>query len=176
VRRRDCEARVSEVRLYCGAVALVDDADLSLVAGYRWHIQQTSPDHRYAKTSLSERRTVLMHRLILSAPRGKCVDHIDGNGLNNQRTNLRLCTTAENLRNRVRTRSLSGYRGVAWDHIHEKWQAHFTLNRKAVTLGNFKDPADAARCWDEAARKHYGAFGTFNFPRPGERGVTRRTA
>ena len=106
-----------------------------------------------------------MHRLILDAPDGAQVDHIDHDSLNNQRSNLRLCTCSENQRNR-RGRpknNTSGYIGVAWYRRCGRWGSQIWVNGKDHWLGLFDDPAEAARVRDAAAKRLHGEFATLNF-------------
>src|SRR5690348_1244113 len=100
-----------EIPLTKGAVALVDDADERVVQGYKWHL---TGDGRYAGARTSRRhghRQVYMHRLILGASADVRVDHINGDGLDNRRVNLRLATHQENNFNRKATGPL-GFKGV----------------------------------------------------------------
>src|SRR3990167_2833786 len=92
-----------ELPLYDGTPTLIDDEDLPLVDRWAWHHQILGGGLSYARRSNSRGRrprTIYMHRVIMNAPSGLVVDHIDGNGLNNQRSNLRVVTARENLWNR----------------------------------------------------------------------------
>jgi hypothetical protein len=94
------------------------------------------------------------------------VDHVNGDGLDNRRSNLRVCTHAENARNQSsRTRmSTSRFRGVVWAKDRRKWRAMIGDNGRTVHLGNFTDEIEAAQAYDRAAREMYGAFARLNFP------------
>ena len=108
-------------------------------------------------------RMVLMHRLIMDAPEDVQVDHIDGNKLNNQRNNLRLCTGAENQRNRgVLSNSRSGIKGVSWYPPSRKWQAKIKVDGQQIHLGCFHNWADAAAAYDKAAVEYHGEFAQLN--------------
>ena len=113
----------------------------------------------------NSKKTILMHRLILDAqPKDKC-DHKDGNGLNNLRENLRLCTHAENMRNRKNQKNnSSGFKGVSWDRGLCKWRVQLKLNGKNKQYGVFFCLIKAAKAYDEAAKKYHGEFARVNFP------------
>ena len=140
--------------------ALVDDADYDALAAVKWCAQKDG--HTTYAVRNSEGRTVLMHRVITAAPQGVQVDHINGDGLDNRRDNLRLCTHAENLRNqRVKPHS-SKYKGVYWDARDGKWQAQIRIDGRKKNLGYFTSELDAGRAYDEAAVKYFGEFARKN--------------
>jgi hypothetical protein len=102
-----------------------------------------------------------MHRLLLNPPEGVEVDHINGNTLDNRRANLRICTHAENSRNRRgRSNSKSGVKGVT--PYPGGWRATINVNGKNVHLGCFTNIDDAAEAYDEAATRYYGEFARTN--------------
>lgn len=104
------------------------------------------------------------HRVIMSAPSGMQVDHINGNTLDNRRCNLRICTSAENGRNRKpRKGGSSGYKGVCWNKPAQKWQARIMVGGKSISLGYFDDEVEAARAYDAAACEFHGDFARLNF-------------
>jgi hypothetical protein len=150
-------------------VALVDSCDAHLVRQYRWHPGGTK--NHYAITAINGKNTY-MHRLILDAGKGEIVDHIDGNPLNNRRSNLRLVTPSENSANRSETSNPWGFKGVCYYEQKHKFQAR-VCKEGATYRGPYrKTPEQAAQDYDALARGIYGPFATFNFPQPGERGVT----
>jgi hypothetical protein len=104
-----------------------------------------------------------MHRAILEgAPQ---VDHIDGDGLNNQRSNLRPATQAQNMANsRKYSTNTSGFKGVGWHKAAKKWRADITFDYKTRYLGLFPTAEDAARAYDSAAKSLFGVFACLNFP------------
>src|SRR5690606_21975431 len=106
---------------------------------------------------------VPMHRQIMGFPEGMEVDHIDRDGLNNRRSNLRLATHHQNAYNAQKRKSRSGFRGVTWYAPYQKWVAVIMHQGKKHYLGYFDDPADGGRAYDEAARKLHGEFATLNF-------------
>lgn len=161
------------IKLAKGHRALVDDSDYADVSQYRWHISSG-----YAVGSvmfLGQRQTMSMHRYLMGDPQGLEVDHRDRNRLNNQRrTNLRVCTRAENIRNRRKLSGSSKYRGVCWAKASGKWTASITFNRRAERLGYFVKEVEAARAYDERARELFGEFANLNFPRRVQTGAVRK--
>jgi len=145
---------MKEIRLTKGYKAIVDDEDFSRLARFKWQVHITGHGNIYAT-----RHNVAMHRIIMNAPRGKLVDHINGNGLDNRRANLRICTNAENMRNRHAQRnSTSGYRGVTWDKERKLWTAAIVINNRHITIGRFPDKESAARAYDKKAKEVWGEF------------------
>jgi len=164
---------VKEIELTRGYVSLVDDEDYAGLAMHKWRAmihRLTVYAVRSGPRGDEPRTTVYMHRVLLDAPRSAEVDHEDGNGLNNRRVNIRLCTIAENGRNMRKHRGVSRYKGVYWDKRDQRWVANIHVNRRHICLGLHVVELDAARAYDAAAREHYGAFAAVNFPEDGERG------
>jgi hypothetical protein len=99
------------------------------------------------------------HRIITDAPKGKHVDHINGNTLDNRKINLRICSTKENIRNcKMRKNNKSGFKGVYWDKKIKKWRANICVNRKTIYLGLYESPEKASIIYWEAAKKYFGEF------------------
>jgi hypothetical protein len=108
---------------------------------------------------------VRLPRFILDAPRDRVVDHINGDGLDNTRDNLRLATQAQNSRNRkISKTSSSGYKGVFLGTSGRGWKARVQVDGVSKVVGRFASAADAARAYDSAARHYYGEFARLNFP------------
>lgn len=103
-----------------------------------------------------------MHRLLIGAPDGICVDHANHDGLDNRRSNLRLAGQSNNSANTRRRAGRSGFRGVHRED--SRWVAAIRVNYKTHRLGRFKQPEVAARAYDRAARRFFGSFATLNFP------------
>lgn len=152
--------------------AVIDASDWPLLSGFSWfpHVHAKRKNLVYAealtKTGMNGTRSVyrrlLMHRIILDAPDGIHVDHRDGNGLNNRRTNIRLATPAENARNRrLYKMSASGFRGV-FPQKSGTWYAAICVNRTDLYLGTFPTAIEAALAYNEAARQYHGEFARLN--------------
>ena len=144
-----------EIALSRGFVALVDDEDYERLSVSRWSVMIVG-DRHYAMSSKGR----LMHRLIVGAQAGQVVDHIDNNPLNNQKTNLRICTQAENLRNRkVAKHSATGVKGVQIHH--GSYRVRITCDGVVHRIGTFKRIEDAHRAYCDAAKRLHGEFARF---------------
>lgn len=160
---------MKEIKLTKGHVALVDDEDFEYVNRVKWRVLP-SGNIFYATRSIQinyKKKNILMHRLILRLRKNSChVDHINGNGLDNRKINLRIVNRNQNMRNLTRTRinNTSGYRGVSYDKREQKWIAYIYLNGKQKKLGRYINKLDAAKAFDFAARLYFGNFcGKLNF-------------
>ncbi len=143
--------------------AIVDAEDYERLARHKWHVSK-SHNSEYA-VRCPGRKRILMHRLLLNAPGGLVVDHRDGNGLNNRKGNLRLCTHQENSYNqRPRRGGTSRFRGVCWKKTIRKYAAKIQKNGKRYYLGYFADEIEAAVVYDIKAMELFGEFAYFNFP------------
>lgn len=158
---------MKKISLTKGFEAIIDDEDFDKVSRYRWY---SDVKKRRVYAGRSERgddglpRSISMHRFILGHCGNLGVDHIDGNGLNNQKSNLRICTQTENLRafQRKRHSATSKYRGVSWSSDRKKWLSQIVVNKKTINLGRYEDDMDAAKSYNIAAEKYFGAFATLN--------------
>jgi hypothetical protein len=158
-------------------VALVDDDTYDRLSGHGWYLLKG----KYAAANVrrdGKRILALMHREVVAAPVGSCVDHINGAGLDNRRANLRLVTQAQNTHNRRRMpvkanrapdTPTTKYKGVIWlrsasPNTRKRWMARLRTKGQSHFLGCYPTDAEAARAYDAAARQHFGEFAHLNFP------------
>ena len=157
---------MTEIPLSRGLVALIDDEDYDLVNTYRWFARPGGSTF-YGIANLTQarngnsHRNLTLHRLILGLPpRLPYVDHIDGNGLNNQKSNLRICTAAQNQYNRLlQKNNTSGFKGVSWFPASKKWRCRIGVGaKKRISLGLFDTPEEAYAAYCKASLVYHGEF------------------
>jgi hypothetical protein len=107
-------------------------------------------------------KTLWLHRLVMDARPGQFVDHRDGDGLNNSRHNLRLCSNAENQQNTAARKGTSGYKGVAWAKGRQKWRMAFNWKGETRFVGYFADEVEAAKAYNRRAGELCGGFARLN--------------
>ena len=158
------EGDVAFVELSNGrAEAVVDLADLHLVSGQRWFAicpgRVTYAVASSIQCAKQRARTLLMHRVILGNPDARNIDHIDGNGLNNRKANLRTATHSENQCNRpAPSNNTSGFKGVSFEARRNKWRAEITKSGRNIHLGYFAEKQLAVAAWTAAAADHHGEY------------------
>lgn len=154
---------------------LVDDEDFEFLNQWRWKLL-VSYNSTYAVRNVSkylgggrknkkyEYKCILMHRLIMKANDDRIVDHKDHNGLNNQKSNLRLCTKADNNRNvgKHADAKYSKYKGVSFDKNRGKWISAVKFQRKTINLGRFDSEDAAAKAYNYKADELFGEFANLN--------------
>jgi hypothetical protein len=157
---------VSRVRVGRDHFALVDSADYPLVTEFRWYLLRGHNGKLYAYTG----RSTYMHRLIAQTQPGFETDHVNGDGLDNRRANLRTATASQNRANMGKPRRPDGsvhssrFKGVSWDKSRSKWQAKIVWRGKHKNLGRYESEELAARVYDLAALTQWGEFAQLNFP------------
>lgn len=160
-----------QIPLSRGLFALVDQSDFDLVACHAWNAKPalsgnrklpTVPKH-YAQCAV-QKKTVYMHRLIIDAPSGTSVDHVNGDGLDNRRSNLRLATGSQQSANSRRPGNISGFRGLYRTHSMT-WRPRIVVNGKSISGRAHEKAEDAARGYDELAIRYFGEFAVLNFPK-----------
>lgn len=176
---------MKKILLTQGKIALVDDEDYKRLSKFKWNYEGTGGSN-YAKRSvrvqgLQNQKTIRMCCEILQT--NELIDHKDTNGLNYQKSNLRLCTSAQNAQNRKKPKmktsskykgiSATYYKSVYSDYLSITWVANIGFTNifgRSVQkyLGRFKVEEEAAKAYDEAAREHFGDFARLNFPKEGE--------
>lgn len=154
-----------ELTLTKGFVALVDDDDYPYLSQWKWTYSGGYALRKEKRGGKAYR--IMLHRQITNAPQGLDVDHWDGNGLNNCRSNLRVSTRTQNNANRKPYAfGASKYKGVHFrrDRKHKPWRVSIGYNNQKVWVGVFADEIEAARAYDVKARELYGEFALTNFP------------
>ena len=147
--------------------SLVDIIDLGYLNQWSWCYNQGYAVRNSIKSdNFDKRKTILMHRVILQRCLGHSkfieVDHINGDRLDNQRSNLRPCNQQQNQGNRKHQRGSSYFKGVYWSKANKKWTARIKINGKKQYLGYFCHEIDAAIAYNTAAIKHFGEFARLN--------------
>jgi hypothetical protein len=155
---------MKRIKLRYGKYAIVDEELYEDLRKFVWYAKRHPTTGKWYAVRYENGKNVPMHRQILRAPRRKQVDHINGNGLDNRKSNLRLVTSAENARNRDKHKNnTTGYKGVSRQKGRRKFRAQIQVHHKAIYLGWFDDPREAARVYDQAVRKYHGPYGCTNF-------------
>ena len=152
---------MKRIKLSQGKYALVDEADYKWLNQWKWYMRGGGLPP-YAWRWDENHKYVGMHRAILRAPNGIYVDHINNNGLDNQRRNLRLCTQNQNCQNRQKVAGTSKYKGVCKRKGRKTWISEIRVTRKLIYLGAFQHQEDAAKAYDIAALKYFGKFAYTN--------------
>lgn len=141
--------------------AVIDDEDFELVSSHKWSFSRST---KYPRCRNKKGETVYMHRLLMGLSHGdsRCVDHINGNILDNRKVNLRICTRQQNAFNKRNKRlPKSGFRGVR-KTTNNRWQALLTIGGKTKTLGSYTDIKEAAKAYDKMAMQLFGEFACTN--------------
>lgn len=159
---------MKKIPLTQGKFAIVDDSDFEYLNQWKWHAQKARTGMFYACRKQwvgnGKYKFISMHRLLLNIEDTKTdVDHGDGNGLNNQRYNIRACTRSQNQMNRNRTvKNSTGFKGVIFRKKTNRFEANISCSGKSIHLGSFKSAQDAAIAYNKAAEKHHGQFAKLN--------------
>jgi hypothetical protein len=143
--------------------AKIDPEDYEEISQCRWYIKK--PARKYYSYYAYNRKRLLMHRKIMNPPGGIAIDHINGDGLDNRRTNLRIADACQNQWNqRPKENGTSKFKGVVRHKEDKKWRVKIRYRGKHIWLGNYDNEIEAARAYDRAAVKYFGAFARLNFP------------
>jgi hypothetical protein len=157
---------MKEIGLTRGLKALVDDDDFEELSKVKWcanKIGRTFYAVRRVPNPKTIMKQILMHRKVMNAPIDICIDHIDGNGLNNTKDNLRFCTKRENVcGQKQQIGKTSKYKGVCWNKRENKWKAYIKCHQKLQNLGHFDTEISAALAYDNAANRLFGEFARTN--------------
>ena len=153
-----------------GKEAIIDAADYEWLSKFKWCFKVSRGDRGYAVHSIyyckvdgkDVNQVVKMHRVIMGSPAGLQIDHINGDTLDNRRSNLRVVTNRQNAMNkRKRVGTTSQYKGVSWSKKYQKWEANIKLDGKKKFLGYFVCEYDAAQSYRFAAAENYGEYARF---------------
>ena len=152
-----------------GYVALVDDEDYDRVSAGSWQVLGHRRTRYAVRPSGHGKPTIYMHRMILGAQPGQLVDHINHDGLDNRKANVRLCSPSQNMANQEKNRAgTSRFKGVHRVKGYDRWRASIFYGGKTRHLGSFGSEEDAARVYDTAALALWGEYAKLNQP---ERGI-----
>lgn len=153
---------MKQIPITQGRFAIVDDEDFERIAAHSWAINPQGTGYAVRKGSKrrGEPRTVHMHREVLGLTGGEIVDHINGNGLDNRKSNLRVADTQKNAFNRGKPNipCTSRFKGVISRKGSPSWHARIKFRDKCVELGAFRDEADAAAAYNLGARAFFGVY------------------
>jgi len=163
---------MKRIPLTQGKSALVDDADFAELNQHKWYAYENGRTFyagRSLTTGINKQTMLPMHRAILALQQGELCDHIDHNGLNNQRHNIRAASyTQNNTNTRSHTGSTSNHLGVSWNASRKKWIAQIQKKRQGKYIGAFDDEMRAALAYDIEALCAHGLFASLNFPQTEE--------
>ena len=134
---------------------LIDSEDLNKVCMYQWHIEKSRENIYYGAASFKG-RTIRIHRVLLETPLQ--VDHINHNGLDNRKSNLRACTNAENNRNKKHINAISGYTGIRYNEKTGSYYVRIMVDKKEISLGSYKFLHDALEARKEGEIKYFKDF------------------
>ena len=137
---------IKKIKLTQGKFAIVDEDDYERINKYKWGYLKTKDGNIYAQRGhrLNDNRTLYMHRFIMGEPKGKYVDHINRNGLDNRKVNLRISNNHLNQYNRkLNKNNTSGYNGVYWSKKTKRWISQMMIYWKMIRIGSFDSKEDA---------------------------------
>ena len=137
-----------------GIDVVIDSEDLEKIQTRAWQ----NSGNNYFKTNYKN-KNLYLHRFIMGEPEGFAIDHINHNKLDNRKSNLRICTRAENQWNRgLQKNNSSGYKGITFNKTKGKWQSYIKHNKKNVFVGHFNTPEEAYAAYCKAAKELHGEF------------------
>ena len=151
------------ISLTKGKYAIVDDEDYPLLSKFNWYASGPKKNGKFYAVRDVDNKHVHMHRIIMSVPNDLEIDHRDGNGLNNQKDNLRYSTRLGNVANiGLRRNNTSGFKGVSFNRKSGKWTAQVGIDGKNIYLGRFSSMEEAAETYDSIVKDLYGDFAWLN--------------
>ncbi len=167
---------MATIPLSRGYVTIVDDEDFEKLSQFAWwaHVGPYGKPYAVRETSRKLGKvSVKLHRFIVGAAEGRDVDHINGDTLDNRRSNLRIVAHRLNMANQRKKPGSSRFKGVWFHRQSGRWHAYITVEYRKHHLGCFASETDAALAYDEAARDLWGGHAALNFPLPGEQSCLR---
>lgn len=150
------------IELLHGLRTLVDDRDFRSLSSHKWYVSRNG--YVYRPTERHENGKAIksadyLHRVVMGAPSGMVVDHINGNKLDNRKSNLKVVTQSENNMNaKMTSRNTSGIRGVSWSKHYQRWVPRIAVRGKEIYLGRYKTKEEAARVYEQASREYHGEY------------------
>lgn len=150
------------IKLSKGKYAKVDDCDFDMLNKFNWCLVGKGYAYR-VKIEKGKRTNVQMHRVVIGTPKGYDTDHINGDKLDNRRSNLRICTRSQNIMNQPKyQKGLSKFRGVYFHKSSNKWTSSTSMNGKRIFLGYFATEEEAAKAYNMKTKELYGNFAYSN--------------
>lgn len=159
-----------KIEITRGHFAIIDDEDYESVEKFKWRYSPSfcsgyaiRGQHVGFEDGKQVSKTISMHRFIMNAPEGMEVDHINGNGLDNRRCNLRIATRSQNKWNRRKLQPKSSrFKGVHWEDDRKKWRAYIYKNNRRTIIGRFDNELDAALAYNKYAKELFSDFASLN--------------
>ena len=151
---------MKKIKLTQGKVAIVSDVDYNYINKFKWFTFSPRKNIYYAARTQGG-KLILMHRIIANTPADLHTDHINKNGLDNRRSNLRACTFTQNMQNKnIYSNNTCGYKGVV--KVGKRWLAKITYNKKRISIGRFDSPEEAAKAYNNKAKELFGHYASVN--------------
>ena len=152
---------MKKIKLTQNQYALVDDEDFEMVSKYKWYYNKGYARRVFGKRP--NRKWIFMHRFIMNPIKKVFLDHINGVGIDNRKSNLRFATNSENMRNRkIHKNNTSGHKGVYWDKEKNKWRVTIKCNNKKFYFGYFTNVLDASKAYNQGAKTLFREFARLN--------------
>lgn len=145
------------LKVHSSHLVKVDDEDFERLNKHKWHVEKRGSGLLYVFTRM-DNKIISLHRFILKNPHNP-IDHINGDGLDNRKSNLRICSHAENMMNRkIHKNNNSGFKGVYFDSPKKKYRAKIRFHSKFYHIGYYSSAIEAARAYDTVARNFFKEF------------------